>query len=323
MQILKKRRARSLTVAALSAGLGFGLFATAAAGTSAAAVGAHSTRASSTVTLSFWNNYNGAEIPTLNNVIIPRFEKLNPGVKVTNVYLPYANLLPKYIAAAAAGNPPDVFRTDIAWTAELAADGVALKVSNLPWWSALAKQALAGPLATTEYKGSNYALPLDTNTIALFWNKADFAAAGISSPPKTIDQMIADAKAMTIPSKDQYGLGVDSTDIWDTSPYIWSSGGSFTNAGYTKATGFMNSGSTRAAVKMLVAGYNGGHGYIGPDIVSTTGDSGEAGIPAWQVRHVHRRSLGRSNLRSTEARAQLRHRTDAGWARRLAHPNRR
>jgi multiple sugar transport system substrate-binding protein len=277
---LKRKRARSLSVAALCAALGFGAFAVAAVGTSAAAVNNHSVRASSPVTLTFWNSYTGTQITTMENVIIPRFEKLNPGIKVVNTSFPYADLLSKYLAAAAAGDPPDVFRTDIAWTAELASDGVALELSNLPWYKSVVKDALPGPLQTTMYKKNAYSLPLDTNTIALFWNKTDFAAAGIKSPPTTIAQLITDAKAMTVPSKDQYGLGVDSTDIWDVSPYIWSDGGSFTNASYTKASGYMNSGATRAAVKMLVEGYDGGHGYIGPDIISTTGDSGEAEFPS-------------------------------------------
>ena len=281
MNVLRKKRARSLSVAALCAALGCGAFAVAAAGTSAAAVGnSHASRASSPVTLKFWNAYTGTQITTMENVIIPRFEKLNPGIKVVNTSFPYADLLSKYLAAAAAGDPPDVFRTDIAWTAELAADGVALEVSNLPWYKATVADALPGPLQTTMYKGKAYSLPLDTNTIALFWNKTDFAAAGIKSPPTTITQLITDAKAMTIPSKDQYGLGVDSTDIWDVSPYIWSEGGAFTNPSYTRASGYMDDGGTIAAVKMLVEGYNGGHGYIGPDIISTTGDSGEAEFPS-------------------------------------------
>ena len=86
-----------------------------------------------------------------------------------------------------------------------------------------------------------YALPLDTNTQALFWNKADFAAAGISGPPTTISAAVADASQADDTPQAQYGLGVDGTDIWNTAPYIWSLGGSFTNATYTKATGFMNS----------------------------------------------------------------------------------
>ncbi|HTX01005.1 MAG TPA: extracellular solute-binding protein [Acidimicrobiales bacterium] len=233
------------------------------------------------VTLTFLNAYTGSQVTALQNTIIPKFERENPGIKVTNISVPYSDLLKKYLAEAAAGNPPDVLRSDIAWMAELAGDGTALQVNKLSWYTAdgIAKSSLPGPLLTTEYKGNAYGLPLDTNTTALFWNKTDFAAAGISSPPKTIPQLIADAKKLTIASKDQYGFGVDSTDIWDVSPFIWSVGGGFTNGSYTTASGFMDSSATRYAVSLLASGYDGGHGWIGPDIISTTGDSGEQEFP--------------------------------------------
>jgi multiple sugar transport system substrate-binding protein len=277
---MHSKASRHWTAIASIAGAALTVGMVAVASPSGAAV-SHETSRSSPVTITFLNYYTGSEVTTLDKVIIPQFEKLHPGIKVDSVVVPYADLLTKFLAEAAAGNPPDVFRSDIAWTAELASDGTALQVNDLPWYKTdkIAQNALPGPLLTTEYKGNAYALPLDTNTIALFWNKKDFAAAHISGPPKTITQLIADAKAMTIPSKSQYGLGVDSTDIWDVSPYIWSQGGSFTNASYTTASGYMDSAATKAAVTMLVKGYNGGHGYIGPDIINTTGDSGETEFP--------------------------------------------
>lgn len=274
MQIHIGKRVKTLAAAALCAALGGGMLVT--AGFGGAAVRGHATKA----TITFWNTYTGSQVTTVNHVIIPKFEKLNPGIKVVNVSLPYGETLQKYLAAAAAGNPPDVLRSDIAWMPELAGDGVALNVSHFSWYPSIASASLPGPLLTTQFKGKAYGLPLDTNTIALFWNKADFAAAGISSPPKTITQLVSDAKAMTIPAKNQYGLGVDSTDIWDISPYIWSEGGSFTNSTYTKSSGFMNSGATKKAVSLLVSGYADGHGYIGPDIINTTGDSGEQEFPS-------------------------------------------
>lgn len=255
----------------------------AAGGTAAASNRARSgqARSQSTVTLTFLNAYTGKEITTMEKVVIPQFEKLHHGIKVTNITVPYTTLLKKFLAEAAAGNPPDVLRSDIAWMAELASDGTALRVTDLSWYKSdgIAKHALPGPLLTTKYKGAAYGLPLDTNTTALFWNKADFKAAGINSPPKTITQLVSDAKKLTVPSKDQYGLGVTGADIWDVSPFIWSMGGSFTNSTYTTASGYMNSAATKRAVTQLVDGYDHGHGYIGPDIVSTTGDSGEQEFP--------------------------------------------
>src|ERR1700677_664672 len=219
-------------------------------GTSAAAT----PKAKSVVTLQYWNTYTktDAEGRTMSKIIIPRFEKLNPGIKVVSTYVLYADLLPKFISSSAAGNPPDVLRSDIAWVAELAQQGLAVNVGKLKGFAAIKAESLPGPLATTEVNGKYYAFVCDTNTQALYWNKALFAAAGLTGPPTTLDQMFADAATLTVPSKQQYGLGVDGTDIWNMAPYIWSMGGSFTNSKYSTATGYMDSPATITAVQTSV-----------------------------------------------------------------------
>src|SRR3984885_4932469 len=58
-------------------------------------------------------------------------------------------------------------------------------------------------------------------------------------------------------------------------------GGSFTNANYTKATGFMNSMATQAAVTQIISWKDAG--YIGSDILGSTGAvTGEQGFPKGQ-----------------------------------------
>jgi multiple sugar transport system substrate-binding protein len=233
-----------------------------------------------TVTLQFWSTYNTAdkEASTIAKVIIPKFEKLNPGIKVNSVIYPYSDLLNKFITTSAAGDPPDVMRSDIAWVAQLAQEGIIVNVSKLKAFTAIRKETLPGPLATTEVGGKFYAYPDDTNTQALYWNKADFAAAGISGPPTTINEMLADAATLTVPSKQQYGLGVDGTDIWNTAPYVWSMGGSFTNANYTQATGHIDSTATITAVQTLVNLLKAGD--IGSDFQGgASAVSGESGFP--------------------------------------------
>ncbi len=118
----------------------------------------------------------------MQNVVLAKFEKENPGIKVTSVVVPYAQLLQKYIAAAAAGDPPAVMRSDIIWVPELASQGVLLNLTHQSWFQPIKNDALPGPLSTNFYKGSYYGMPDDTNTQVLFWNKADFAAAGIVRP---------------------------------------------------------------------------------------------------------------------------------------------
>ncbi len=83
---------------------------------------------------------------------------------------------------------------------------------------------------------------------------------------------------LTVPSKQQYGLGVDGTDIWNMAPYIWSMGGSFTNSKYTTASGYMNSTATQTAVTTLVNLLKAGD--IGSDFQGgASAVSGETGFP--------------------------------------------
>jgi len=237
-----------------------------------------------TVVLHFWNAYNTTdkEASTMANVIIPRFEKEHPGIKVVSDVFPYSELLPKLLAAISAGNPPDLVRSDIIWVPQLAQQGALVPLSkDLPGFSKLAKETFPGPLSTCEWKGVYYGLPLDTNTQVLFYNKTDFAAAGIQNPPSTLSELFQDAVKLTNPAKHQWGLGVDGTDIWNVSPFIWSYGGSFTNPTYTKASGYLNGPTTVAIITKLVDMYM--KGYIGNDFLGGSGAiSGEQGFPKGQ-----------------------------------------
>jgi multiple sugar transport system substrate-binding protein len=233
-----------------------------------------------TVTLQFWNAYNTTdkEAVTMQNVVLKKFEAENPGIKVESVVVPYADLEQKFIAAAAGGNPPALIRSDIAWVPSLAAEGVLLNLSHQKWAQPLLKAALPGPLSTNRYDGSYYGIPDDTNTQVFFWNKTDFAAAGLSGPPTTLTQVWADAAKLTDSAKGQFGLGVDGTDIWNVAPYIWSAGGNFTNPAITTTTGYMNGAATESAIQELVNLKNAGD--IGSDFVGGSGAvSGETGFP--------------------------------------------
>jgi multiple sugar transport system substrate-binding protein len=239
------------------------------------------------VTLQFWSSYNVAdkEESTFENVVIKKFEQENPNIKVVATSYNDADLLQKYISAAAAGDAPDVMRSDIAFVPELASQGLIEKVSGLPRWPAIKKNTLPGPLKTEYVAQASspgyYALPDDTNTQALFWNKTDFKAAGIKGPPKTLAQMYADAKKLTVPAKQQYGLGVDGRDPWNVGPYVWSAGGSFANGKSTTASGHLDSKATTAAVTSLVNLLKAGD--IGSDFQGgASAVSGEQGFPKGQ-----------------------------------------
>ena len=275
---------------------------------------------SKTVTLTFWNAYNetDAEASTMAKVVIPQFEKENPGIKVNSVVYPYAELLQKYLAASAAGDPPDLLRSDIAWVPELASQGVALKVSGLSWFTPIASASLPGPLADDRVQAAP--------ATHCRWTPTPRPCSGTrptSLLPASPDRRrpsrrcIADAAKLTNKAKSQYGLGVDGTDIWNVAPYIWSQGGSLTNSAYTSAAGVperLGDRWRRPAAGEPAQGRR--HRHRLPR--RHRRGVGRARLPEGPVRHVHRRPVGGANVR----RAQARRRTTASRRSRQARPAR-
>jgi multiple sugar transport system substrate-binding protein len=233
--------------------------------TFAATAAARGTGAAKTVTVTFWHSYNAnsTEQKQLEQVIIPRFEKTHAGIKVKDVAVPYEQLHQKLVTAVAGGSLPDLVRSDIIWVPELADLGVLAPLdSSLPGFKALTKTVYPGPLATNFWKGHYYGLPLDTNTQVWTYNRAAMEAAGLSAPPKTFAQL--KSMAATAKAKGIYLYTDTDTSSWNMLPFIWSNGGDITNKTYTKATGFLNSAKSVAAVQMLVDMYKAGEV---PDVV--------------------------------------------------------
>jgi multiple sugar transport system substrate-binding protein len=246
-----------------------------AVATMAATAGARVHSAQKVTTITFWHAYatNAAspELQRLTKIVIPRFEKLNPGVKVVQVPFDYGNLQQKLTTSTAGGTLPDVIRSDIAWVPQYAKLGVFAPLDkSLPGFKALAKVTYSGSLATNYYKGHYYGLPLDTNTRVEMYNAQALASAGISSPPTTFAELRAAAPKLK--AKGIYAFADGGTGGWNVLPWIWSGGGSLTNATFTRATGYLNSAKTIAAVDLLVDLYKAG---AIPSLM--TGDQGATG----------------------------------------------
>ena len=212
-----------------------------------------------TTTVTFWDAYSagGGEVKTLDNVVIPGFEKTHPGIVVKDVSVPYDDLHQKLVTAVAGSQLPDLVRSDIIWVPELAHLGVLAPLDKvMPDFKKLSAKVFPGPLATNYWKGHYYGLPLDTNTRIFNYNPAGLEAIGAAGPPKTFAQLVsmsAQAKAKG------YDLYAESgTSCWNVCPWIWSNGGSVTNSTYTKATGYLNGPKSVAAIQMLVNLYKAG-----------------------------------------------------------------
>jgi multiple sugar transport system substrate-binding protein len=106
-----------------------------------------------------------------------------------------------FAKAVAAGNPPDVFvSTAPDNVAKFCYNGTVTPLD--PYLAAakinVAKTFPAATLVYTQYAGKQCALPLLVDAYALYYNKKMFAAAGIKTPPKTMSELTADAKKLTV-----------------------------------------------------------------------------------------------------------------------------
>lgn len=220
-----------------------------------------SAEAHGTVTLTFWGTYgnggNKTQTDVLDKTVIPAFEKAHPGIKVSYVDVPYDSLLQKLTTSAAGGKLPDLVRADLGWVPKMGALGVFApldeKMADFPQ---LAAKTYPGSLATNKFGGHYYGLPLDANTRVQIANPDALKKAGLSAPPATFDELKAAApklKAAKVQVFADSGL-----QGWNVYPWIWSAGGSVTDADQTKATGYLNSPASVAGVQLLADLYKAG-----------------------------------------------------------------
>lgn len=129
--------------------------------------------------------------------IIENYRKLNPNVADIN----YKKLTPDtykkdLLEALASGQGPDIFLVRNNWFPSFA-DKVAPAPAEI-----LPEQKFRSDFADVVAndflnQGQAYAVPLSVNSLALFYNKDLFNAAGITAPPKTWEEFVEDTKRLT------------------------------------------------------------------------------------------------------------------------------
>jgi multiple sugar transport system substrate-binding protein len=158
------------------------------------------TAAAAPAKLTIWVGWSARELGVFKDVIAG-YEQSHPNVTVT---VRGSVNDDQIIAAIRGGNAPDVvssftssnvgaFTTSGAWI-DL---GPLMKKSNID-----TSVFTPATMYYTQYKGVRTALPLLADTFGLYYNKAMFAKAGITGPPKTISELVADAKKLTVRNPD-------------------------------------------------------------------------------------------------------------------------
>lgn len=173
-------------------------------------------RTNQPVTISFWHTFNADETITLEQAL-KDFKQAYPHITVALQQVPFSDALNKYKTVAQAGQAPDVFRSEIAWTTELASLGYLMSLDAFLDEEAQ-QDYLPAALRYAKYKGHVWGVPQVTDCLALFYNKER-----VGAPPKTLDELVAIGKQLTSPGL-QYGFFYRGDPYWFT-PFVWAFGG--------------------------------------------------------------------------------------------------
>lgn len=126
--------------------------------------------------------------------MISEFTKAHPDIQINPTFVAYEALHDKIVTAIASGGQGyDVIAIDDPWVAEFAAGGFARDITD-KITPEMKKGIFPPALKSFAYKGRQYGLPWNSDTKFFFYNKQMLAKAGISAPPKTWDELYADAR---------------------------------------------------------------------------------------------------------------------------------
>ncbi|MFE2809205.1 ABC transporter substrate-binding protein [Streptomyces nigra] len=165
-------------------------------------------------TLTYWASNQGASIEVDKKVLQPELDKFEKetGIEVKLEVVPWSDLLNRILTATTSGQGPDVLNIGNTWSASLQATG-----ALLPWDKAQFDKIggkdrfVDSALGSTGAEGQDpAAVPLYSMAYALYYNKKAFADAGISEPPATWDELVADGKKLTGDGK--WALGVEGSN---------------------------------------------------------------------------------------------------------------
>ncbi len=203
-------------------------------------------------TLEFWHTYSELEERVFREEVLPLFEQDHPEIRIQDVRKDYTEQLKTNIMASAAdGQQPDVMRMDIIWVPEFAKQGLLTELSELEGFDTLQTQFIGSLLETNRYGEGYYGLPVNANTKAAIFNMRLLREAGLSEPPSTFGQLIAAQEQLNSSYPGLSSVGICCAASWGTLPYFWTFGGQLTDEGYTRASGYLDSSQSLAAIAKL------------------------------------------------------------------------
>ena len=195
--------------------------------------------------VTYWYPHGGATDKAAIEKAIKLFNEQNPEIKVVGEFVggsgSGSGITDKLTTSISGGNPPDVVLFDRFMVGQWASEGLFEDMTDMAQSEGVtADQFYDFAWEEASYDGKVYAMPFDTDTRLLFYNKQMFKDAGLDpeKPPKTIEELDKDAEKLTVKEGNRYKvLGFIP---WMNQGWLytwgWSFGGQFQDATSGKIT---------------------------------------------------------------------------------------
>ncbi|MBT2756247.1 ABC transporter substrate-binding protein [Mesobacillus foraminis] len=153
----------------------------------------------------FWSFWGSETRRPVIEKIIDDFNQSQDRIFVKHTFLPWGDIWTKNLASVAAGNPADVIINDINTVAQRAENK---QVEDLSQYidDSFKDQFYPHLWESVEYQNKPYAVPFNTDTRLLYYNKKAFKEAGLdpNKPPQTWEELEEYAKKLDIKNGSRY-----------------------------------------------------------------------------------------------------------------------
>ncbi len=204
---------------------------------------------------------------------VAAFEAKYPWINVLYEPNPGRQYEEKILTGLAAGEPPDVFLLDSKLIPTFTNKRVLLDLA--PFIGPLGidtAQWYPNVLGIARKGSALFAFPKGFTPLMVYYNRSLFRSAGVPEPRPdwTWDDLLATAKALTRDddgdgTPEQYGTAFTNYYFYWI-PWVWSAGSDVVSPDGTRATGFLNSPATEAALAFPIALRRTEH--VAPDVGS-------------------------------------------------------
>ena len=147
---------------------------------------------------------------------VDRFVKLNPDIKVDYTPITSAQYVQKIVAEYTGGTDPDaLYVYDDSLAAWVGAEYLQ-PLDGLPGLNKVYDSIYPGNAETMSYQGKRYGLPYYTDSTCLIYNAELLDKAGISEPPKSLEELERQAIALKDKGILEYPIGLPAqlSDTW-------------------------------------------------------------------------------------------------------------